>query len=112
MRPIPLAPHAASTTSPGSPSLIWCGEVLTRAGIDPSLGVPALQDALHQAIALRGRACEWTRLYTGWLVTLRYPEHHAFFGQTLEEALAWCLAWIMAAESRTGLPGAVIRVVM
>jgi predicted RNase H-like HicB family nuclease len=74
--------------------------VLTRAGIDPALEGEDLQEALHQAIALRRYSCTWTKLHTGWVVTLQFPEPHHFFGQTLEEALAWCLEWIMAETGR------------
>jgi hypothetical protein len=31
-------------------------------------------------------------------VTLDRPERHEFSGRTLEEALAWCLVWLMAPE--------------
>jgi hypothetical protein len=34
-------------------------------------------------------------------VTLHSPEEQEFYGRTLEEALAWCLVWLMA----TGTPG-------
>jgi hypothetical protein len=29
-------------------------------------------------------------------VTLSSPEEQTFYGKTLEEALAWCLVWLMA----------------
>jgi hypothetical protein len=34
-------------------------------------------------------------------MTLDSPERHDFYGKTLEEALAWCLVWLMA----KGTPG-------
>jgi hypothetical protein len=30
------------------------------------------------------------------VVTLHFPEDQPFYGKTLEEALAWCLVWLMA----------------
>jgi hypothetical protein len=33
--------------------------------------------------------------HAGWLVTLHSPEEQDFSGKTLEEALAWCLVWLM-----------------
>ena len=30
------------------------------------------------------------------MVTLDSPERHEFSGTTLDEALAWCLVWLMA----------------
>jgi hypothetical protein len=35
------------------------------------------------------------------VVTLSSPEEPTFYGKTLEEALAWCLVWLMA----KGTPG-------
>jgi hypothetical protein len=32
------------------------------------------------------------------VVTLHSPEEQEFYGRTLEEALAWCLVWLMAPE--------------
>jgi hypothetical protein len=74
--------------------------VLTRAGIDPALEGEDLQEAVHRAIALRRYSCTWTKLHTGWVVTLQFPEPHRFFGETLEDALAWCLAWVMDQKAR------------
>jgi predicted RNase H-like HicB family nuclease len=31
-----------------------------------------------------------------WVVTPHSPEEQDFTGKTLEEALAWCLVWLMA----------------
>ena len=72
--------------------------VLTRAGIDPAQEGADLQEAVHRAIAMRRCSCTWTKIHTGWVVTLQFPEPRRFFGTTLEEALTWCLAWIMAGE--------------
>ena len=40
--------------------------------------------------------------HAGWVVTLHYPEEQNFSGKMLEEALAWCLVWLMAPELRIG----------
>ena len=74
--------------------------VMTRAGISAELEGPDLQEALHQAIALRRCSCTWTKVQAGWVVTLQFPEPRRFFGLTLEEALAWCLAWVMDQEAK------------
>ncbi len=34
----------------------------------------------------------------GWLVDLLSPDRERFHDRTLEEALAWCLVWLMAEE--------------
>jgi hypothetical protein len=36
------------------------------------------------------------------VVTLSSPEEQTFYGRTLEEALAWCLVWLMAPEIGVG----------
>jgi len=36
------------------------------------------------------------------VVTLSSPEEHLFYRKTLEEALAWCLVWLMAPELGIG----------
>jgi hypothetical protein len=36
--------------------------------------------------------------HAGWVVTLHSPDEQEFYGRTLEEALAWCLVWLMAPE--------------
>ena len=74
--------------------------VLTRAGINPVLEGTDLQEALHRAISLHRSSCTWTKVHAGWVVTLQFPEPRRFFGWTLEEALAWCLASVMARETR------------
>jgi hypothetical protein len=53
------------------------------------------------AIATRGGYCWWDVDYAGWVVTLDSPREK-FYGRTLEEALAWCLVWLMAPEIAIG----------
>jgi hypothetical protein len=36
------------------------------------------------------------------VVTLHSSEEQDFYGWTLEEALAWCLVWLMAPELGVG----------
>jgi hypothetical protein len=74
---------------------------VAHAGVDPTLGGRALQDALRAAIANRRGCCSWTVDHAGGVVTLHFPEDPDFYGRTLEEALAWCLVWLMA----KGTPG-------
>jgi len=61
-----------------------------------------LQDALRRAIATRRDSCSWDGDHAGWVVTLHSPEEQDFSGKTLEEALAWCLVWLMAPEIGVG----------
>jgi hypothetical protein len=68
------------------------------AGVDPMLEGCALLDAMRAAIAHRRGYCWWTVDHAGWVVTLDSPERQEFSGRTLEEALAWCLVWLMAPE--------------
>lgn len=75
---------------------------VARAGIDPTLESRPLQDALRAAIATRRGYCDWTVDHAGWVVTLYHPEQQTFFGRTLEEALAWCLVWLMVDEIGVG----------
>jgi len=69
-----------------------------HAGVDPTLERRALQDALRAASATRGGSCWWDIDHAGWVVTLHSPEEQEFYGRTLEEALAWCLIWLMAPD--------------
>jgi hypothetical protein len=71
------------------------------AGVDLTLEGRALQDVLRAAIATRGGYCWWDVDHAGWVVTLDSPRE-TFFGKTLEEALAWCLVWLMAPEIGVG----------
>jgi hypothetical protein len=73
--------------------------VMTHAGIDSRHEEANLQEALHRAIAMHRYSCTWTKVHAGWVVSLPFPEPRRFFGTTLEEALAWCLAWIQARET-------------
>jgi hypothetical protein len=66
------------------------------AGVDPSLDGRALQDTLLTAIGTRRGYCTWTVDHANWVVALHSPEEHEFYGRTFEEALAWCLVWLMA----------------
>jgi hypothetical protein len=59
-------------------------------------------DAFHRAIAERRGSCLWDIDHASWVVTLHSPEEQNVSGQTLEEALAWCLAWLMAPEIGVG----------
>ena len=69
---------------------------------DPTRGGRARQDALHQAIATSRGYCDWTADRAGWVVILLSPERQEFYGKSLEEALAWCLVWLMAPELGVG----------
>jgi hypothetical protein len=71
------------------------------AGVDPTLEGRALQDALRAATATRG-SCWWDVDHAGWMVILSSPQVQTFYGKTLEEALAWCLVWLMAPEIGIG----------
>jgi hypothetical protein len=75
---------------------------IAYAGVDPTLEVRALQDALLREIAHRRGYCWWDVDHAGWVVTLDSPERQEFYGRTLEEALAWCLVWLMAPELGIG----------
>jgi len=75
---------------------------LSRRGVDPTLEERALQDALRRVIATRRGYCSWDVDHAGWVVTLDSPERQEFSGRTLEEALAWCLGWLMAPELGIG----------
>lgn len=76
---------------------------VAQAGVDPTIESRALQDALRAAIADRRGYLDWTVDHAGWVVTLYSPEEQTFYGRTLEEALAWCLVWLMAPELGIGL---------
>jgi hypothetical protein len=77
---------------------------VARAGVDPTAEPRPLQDALKAAIADRRGYVEWDVDHAGWVVEPPRPEREAFRGRTLEEALAWCLAWPMAEELGVGPP--------
>jgi hypothetical protein len=69
---------------------------------DPTLEGRELQDVLRRSTAARRGSCDWTVDHAGWVVLLLSPERHDFYGRTLEEALAWCLVWLMAPELGVG----------
>ena len=75
---------------------------VAQAGVDPPLEGRALPDALRRVIATRRGDCDWTVDHAGWVVMLLSPEEQTFSGMTLEEALAWCLVWLMAPEIGVG----------
>ena len=83
----------------GSPAAAL-SSVMTHAGIDSRHEAADLQEALHRAIAMHRYSCSWTKVPAGWVVSLPFPEPRRFFGTTLEEALAWCLAWVRAQKTR------------
>jgi hypothetical protein len=67
-----------SRATVGSPAAALAS-VMTHAGINPRHEAADLQEALQRAIALHRYSC---------------------FGTTLEEALAWCLAWVQTRDPR------------
>lgn len=71
---------------------------VARAGVNPLAEPRVLQDALKTAIAERGGYLVWDVDKIGWRVDLLSPEREVFRGGRLEEALAWCLVWVMADE--------------
>lgn len=75
---------------------------VAQAGVDPTLEGRALQDELRRGIATRRGYCSWDVDHAGWVVTLHSPDQQDFYGRTLEEALAWCLVWLMAPELGVG----------
>ena len=97
--PLALLENPLGSREPrGSPAAAL-RSVMTDAGIDPRHEPGDLQEALHRAIAMHRYSCTWTQVAAGWVVSISFPEPHRFFGTTLEEALAWCLAWIRAREA-------------
>jgi hypothetical protein len=72
---------------------------VAHAGVDPTLGGRALQDALRREIATRRGSCSWDVDHAGWVVRLHSPQDVS--GKSLEEALAGSLLWLMA----KGTPG-------
>ncbi len=77
---------------------------VARAGAAPTAEPRVLQDALKAAIADRRGYVAWDVDHAGWVVELLRPERQAFHGRTLEEALAWCLVYLMAEELGVGPP--------
>ena len=83
------------TATPGA-SIPW----LMAPGVSTGEEAADLPEALHRAIAMHRYSCTWTKVPAGWVVSISFPEPRRFFGTTLEEALAWCLAWVRARETR------------
>ena len=83
---------------------------VARAGVDPTpeadgpSGSRALQDALRRAIAERRGYVAWDVDRAGWGVDLLSPDRQRFHGRMLDEALAWCLVWLMADALGIGAP--------
>jgi hypothetical protein len=61
---------------------------VAQAGVDPALASHELQTVLRRAIMSRRGSCAWTVGHAGWVEFLMSPEEQAFYGKTLEEALA------------------------
>ena len=78
---------------------------VAHAGVDPTLEGRALHDALRAAIATGRGSCWGDGDRAGWVVTLHSPEEQDFSGKMLEEALAWCLVWLMMPELGMGRLG-------
>jgi hypothetical protein len=74
-----------------SPILV---DTLSPAGIDVTTESGARRDALHTAIARYEGFCHWSVDYTGWVVTLYFPEERTFSDGTLEDGLTRCLNWL------------------
>lgn len=70
--------------------------------MDPTLEGRELQDANLSAIADRCGYLSWDVDHAGWVVFLHSPDQETFHGRTLEEALAWCLVWLMFSEIGIG----------
>lgn len=75
---------------------------IAQAGVDVTLEGRALQDAIRSAIADRQGYLSWDVDHAGWVVMMHHPEEQTFYGRTLEEALAWCLVWLMPREIGIG----------
>jgi hypothetical protein len=74
----------------------------TAIGDDPTAEPRALRDAIRSAIADRQDYGALDVDAIGWWVDLLSPERQDFHGGTLEEALAWCLVWLMVEELGVG----------
>src|SRR5215208_6300233 len=94
----------ATVTEPGARPVLSrdLAGTVACAGVDPTLAGRALQDALLREIAHRRGYCWWDVDHAGWVVALSSPEEQTFYGRTLEDALAWCLVWLMAPEIGIG----------
>ena len=81
-------PHDPPAVSP------VLADTLSQAGIDLTTESGPRRDALHAAIAQYEGFCNWSVNYTGWVVTLYFPEERTFSGGTLEDGLTRCLIWL------------------
>jgi hypothetical protein len=81
-------PHDPPAASP------ILADTLNRAGNDLTTGSGTRCDALHTAIARYEGFCHWSVDYTGWVVTLYFPEERTFSRGTLEDGLTRCLIWL------------------
>ena len=79
-----------------SPDLVV---TMVQTDIDLTRGPDATREMLRAAIARHGGYCDWGVDHSGWVVTLYLPEERTFSGGTLEDGLAACLAWLVAAAS-------------
>jgi len=75
---------------------------VAQARVDPPLNGRSLQHALRVAIGTHRGSCSRNVDHASWVVTLHSPDEQDFYGKTLEEALAWCLVWLMAPELGIG----------
>jgi hypothetical protein len=101
-RPAPAATRPARMPGSCVPAIgIAIGDGAPAISLCPvreHLSLP-MQGTRH---AVRGCAipsaanCDWTVEHAGWVLILMSPEEQEFYGKTLEEALAWCLVWLMA----------------
>ncbi len=74
------------------------GMTIAWARVDPTLPRKPLLTALRGAIADRGGYVDFDMDERGWVVWLLAPEREEFRAQELEQALAWCLVWLMRDE--------------
>jgi hypothetical protein len=94
----PLRPAADLVSAGERPILARdLAGTVAYAGVDLNLEGHALQDALLREIAHRCGYCWWDVDQGGWVVRLASPREK-FYAWTFEEALAWCLVWLMAPE--------------
>ena len=75
---------------------------VARAGVDPTAAPRALQDAPKATVTDRRGYVAWDVDHAGWRVDLLLPQRERFRGGTPEEALAWCLVWLLADEWGVG----------
>jgi hypothetical protein len=87
-------PHDPRSVSPD------LTDTLNRTGIDLTSASGARRDMLHAAIARYEGYCHWSVDYTGWVVSLQFPEERTFSGGTLEDGLMRCLTWLVQRGGR------------